>query len=37
MELEEQSAIASKFDRYKNSSMQLSSVTCNKCGKNGHV
>jgi hypothetical protein len=35
--LEEETAIVSKFDRYKNSYMQLSNIKCNNCGKNGHV
>jgi len=32
---DEDTAIVSKFDRYKSSNMQLSGIKCNNC-KNGH-
>jgi hypothetical protein len=35
--LEEESAIISKLDRYKNTSSQPSSIKCSNCGKGGHV
>jgi hypothetical protein len=35
--LEEKSSIVSKFDRYKSSSTQLSSIKCSNYVKGGHL
>jgi hypothetical protein len=34
--LEEESAIISKFERYRNTGSQASSIKCSSCGKEGH-
>jgi len=35
--LEEESAIISKFERYRNTGSQPSSIKCSSCEKEGHI